>query len=161
MAEDQEAPKTLASPLDVETSLLRTLTETESQYVAALLLRAENLIKIRIPELLERAAEDPGFRAIVIVVEAEAVSRVFRNKDAIRQESEGNYSYTVNYEVASGFLDILDREWDRLGMGVGFGSILPATDGYLSGRFGGRPDLWFQGGWPAHNDFSHGGEFTL
>lgn len=152
---------TLASPADVELSLLRTLTATEREYVAALLRRAEALLRVRIPDLVEKAEADAGYREIVVAIEAEAVARVFRNPSAIRQEAEGNYSYTVNFEVASGLLDILDREWDRLGMGVGFGSIRPATDAYLASRGGVRPDLWFQAGWPAHNDFSVGGEFRL
>lgn len=151
----------VADRSDVETSLMRSLSESEGAYVDALLARAETLLLVRIPTLLERVEAEPQFRKLVVMVEAEAVARVFRNPSAYRQESEGNYSYSLNYEVASGLLDILDREWSRLGVGGGFRAIAPRTDGYLATRGGGRPDLWFQYGWPAYDDHSCGGEFRL
>lgn len=151
----------VAQIIDVEASLMRALTESESQYVAVLLERAESLLLVRISDLLARVEKEPNFKAIVVMVEAEAVARVFRNPSAYRQETEGNYSYTLNFDVASGLLDILAREWERLGAKVGFGSIAPGLDGYLSTRRGGRPDLHFQYEWPAHDDFSDGGEFVL
>ena len=150
----------LAEPGDVETSLMRNLTESEAGYVSKMLDRAETLLVSRIPDLLEHAAAEPNFRALVVATESEAVARVFRNPSAYRQESEGNYSYQLNFEVASGLLDILEREWERLGATPGIVSIGPAVDGYARARFGGqRPDLWFQHGWPAYNDHSNGGGF--
>jgi hypothetical protein len=138
----------IATPLDVQTSLMRTLTASESQYVEDLLARAEALLLVRIPTLAQRADTEPNFKAIVVMVEAEAVARVFRNPSAYRQESEGNYSYALNFEVASGLLDILGKEWERLGATVAFGSIGPATDGYLATRNKGIfPELLFQEGW--------------
>lgn len=127
----------LANPKDVETSLMRTLKESESQYVASLLDRAETLLLSRLPDLLTRAASDQQFKALVVLTEAETVARVFRNPSAYRQESEGNYSYSLNFEVASGLLDILDREWERLGAGPSLISIAPKVDGYAAKRFGG------------------------
>jgi hypothetical protein len=145
----------IAQPMDVETSLLRELTQAESQYVEALLERAQNQILTRLPDLKERAAASPAYKDLVAAVEGEAVARVFRNPDAIRQESEGNYSYTINFQVASGLLDILPAEWEQLGVSP-WGSILPATDGYLATRFRNKPppSHHFQYGWGGGDQLS-------
>lgn len=124
----------IATPADVETSLLRPLLQREQEYAPALLERAEGILLSRIHNLLDRAERDTTFHDLVAATEAEAVARVLRNPQAIRQESEGNYSYTINYQVASGLLDILDEEWQRLGAIRSVGSIAPITDGYLRSR---------------------------
>lgn len=149
----------VASVKDVETSLMRPLSETENEYVEALLERAENLLKVRIPDLVDRVTSDTQFRALVVQVEAESLARVFRAGDAgagiYSSESEDGYSYSLNFKVASGLLDILPEEWARLLGSGGFRSVTPATDGYAASRYGRiRPDLWFQYRWPANNDFS-------
>lgn len=149
----------VASVKDVETSLMRPLTETESEYAEALLARAENLLSVRIPNLVDRAGADPQFHALVAQVEAESLARVFRAGEAgagiYSSESEDGYSYSLNFKVASGLLDILPEEWARLLGSGGFRSVTPATDGYAASRYGRiRPDLWFQYGWPAYDDFS-------
>lgn len=142
----------LAVQTDVETSLLRTLTTAESQYVAALLERAEGILRARIPDLDTRAASNTSYLALVVGIEAEAVARVFRNPEGFRQESEGNYMYTVNAAVSSGLLDVLEAEWGRLGVGSVY-SIAPKADGYAGARYASsRPDLAFQFGWPAVGD---------
>lgn len=123
----------LAQISDVEASLLRSLTTPESQHVGALLERAERILTTRIPDLLDQATADASFRDLVVAVESEAVARVFRNPEGLRQESEGNYMYTVNAAVASGLLTILRDEWQRLGVSP-IGSIAPATDGYARAR---------------------------
>lgn len=139
----------IATQADVETSLMRSLTETEEQYVDALLDRAERLLRARIPDLLERAATDENFRLVVADIEAEAVARVLRAPDngIMRQETEGNYTYSLNLQVASGLLDILAGDWAKLGIGQ-VRSVPVETDGYLAGR-GARvpPHLRFQFGW--------------
>lgn len=140
----------LAAPENVETSLMRPLTETEMQYVGDLLDRAERLLTARIPDLLARAAADEAFRLTVIDIEAEAVARVLRAPDngIYRQESEGNYTYSLNLQVASGLLSILGTDWERLGLGS-WASVQPATDGYAQARYGASvpPHLQFQYGW--------------
>lgn len=125
----------LAVPEDVETSLMRDLTQTEQKYVQALLERAENLLLVRINDLNERSKHDTAFRDLAAATEGEAVARVFRNPAALQQESEGNYSYSVNFQVASGLLDILDAEWERLGENKTVGSIAPIVDGYAAARW--------------------------
>lgn len=144
----------IAQQMDVETSLLRELSQAESQYVEALLERAENQLLTRLPNLKDRTAASPAYKDLVATVEAEAVARVFRNPEAIRQESEGNYSYTINFQVASGLLDILPAEWEKLGVSP-WGSILPATDGYLANRFRKPPPSHhFQYGWGGGDQLS-------
>lgn len=128
---------TIAEPTDIEVSLHRALHDAETKYASALLERVESFIRVRIPDVVTKAATDANFRQIVVSVESEAVARVYRNPSAVRSETEGNYSYQVNYQVASGLLDILDSEWERLGIGSGAGAIAPGTDGYIATR---RPD---------------------
>ena len=146
----------IAKPTDVETAMLRELTEAESQYAGDLLDRAERLLLPRIPDLVARAEEDKTFSALVADIESEAVARVLRapGNGVIRQEAEGNYSYSINLRVASGLLEILADEWARLGVST-WRSIAPETDGYAQGRYGSiPPHLWFQYGWPARNQMS-------
>lgn len=138
----------LAVQADVEASLLRTLTTQESQHVDALLERVEGILKTRIPDLLDRAAANEDFKALVVAVESEAVARVFRNPEGLRQESEGNYMYTVNAAVSSGLLGILNDEWLRLGVSP-FSSVPMETDGYARARYSYDPSLQFQWGWPG------------
>lgn len=143
----------LAIAQDLETSLRRELEPSERQYVGPLLERAETLIKVRIPKLDELACSSPTFRALVIQVEAEAVARVLRaeNSGTYLTETEDGYSYRLNLKVASGLLDILPEEWNRLLGTGGFRSVAPRMGGYAAARAqeGLRPDLLFQFGWPA------------
>ncbi|WP_237211819.1 Gp19/Gp15/Gp42 family protein [Rothia nasimurium] len=142
----------VATAKDVEVSLMRELTASETEYVGELLNRAEAMIRQRIPTL-SQCAEKTEFTEILIAVEAESVARVFRNPSAYQQETLGSYSYSLNYRVASGLLDILEDEWKRLGI-TSWATVAPETDGYARARYGGRPDLQFQFGWPAQNHIS-------
>ncbi|MBF0809185.1 hypothetical protein E4U03_11300 [Rothia nasimurium] len=142
----------IATAQDVETSLMRSLHESEAQYVEKLLNRAENLIKVRIPKLAELCNASPSFMDLLTQVEAEAVARIFRaeNSGIYTSESEDGYSYRLNLKVASGLLDILPEEWARLMGTGGFRSVAPVSDGYARARLRGqRPDLNFQFGWPG------------
>lgn len=146
----------IASSANVEAAMQRELTTAEKQYVDGLLLRAERILVSRLPDLRERAEEDPTFSALVADIESEAVARVLRapGNGIIRQEAEGNYSYSINLRVASGLLEILPDEWARLGVSR-WRSVAPETDGYAAGRYGAiPPHWWFQYGWPARNQMS-------
>lgn len=142
----------LATVEDLEVSLMRSLTDEELKYAPALLDRAERLLLSRDRDLLRRAAaEQPcavGLRNLIADVEAEMVARVLRAPGGgiYRQESEGNYSYSANLQVASGLLDVLDSELEKLGIG-GVRTVMPATDAYLRSRRDGRPDLAYQYDW--------------
>lgn len=144
---------------DVETSLMRPLNPQESEYVGRLLARAETLLRVRIPDVAERACDDYQFRELVAQIEAEAVARVFRAGESgsgiYSSESEDGYSYRLNFKVASGLLDILPEEWGRLFGSGGFKSVAPETDGYVLGRKSFvPPHLHFQFGWGGGDQLS-------
>ena len=147
----------LAQPEDVAVSLVRSLTPSEQEYAPKLIERAQSLIEERVPslsQLTEVGGEnyDPSFVARAKHIIADSVARVFRNPEAYRQETEGNYSYTLDREAASGLLSISDSEWERLGVVVGdeYGTMSVGYDAYAKSRYGSdRPDLVFQYGWPG------------
>ena len=95
-------------------------------------------------------------------IEAEAVARVLRADDGgiYRSETEDGYSYQLNYMVASGLLDILEKDWKNLAQATGSGrfrTVAPATDGYAAARYSGRAAAgpWqFQYGWPGQDSIS-------
>lgn len=81
---------------------------------------AERLIKHRIKDLDARLLLDPAEANYLdidtlIQVEAEMVLRLIRNPEGYSQESDGNYSYAIYQQVASGKLEVTDSEWDLLG----------------------------------------------
>lgn len=145
-----EVPAALATTSELESALMRPLTDAEAQYAATFLRRAESLILVRLPDLRTRATGNADFAFLVAGIEAEMVARVFRNPEGLRREEQGNYSYQVDVAVASGRLSVLPDEWNALGVGNVIGSIAGAMDGYAAARYGNaRPDLAFQYGWPA------------
>lgn len=144
----------LPSAQEIAERLGRTLDEQEAKLVAVLAADALRLIKAKIPSFTERIASgvlDPDSVKMVI---ANAIVRVLKNPDGYRSESMGGMSYTIDTRAAAGFLTILGDEWSFLGVGQSAGFVAPNTDGYAEARFGVRPDLWFQWGWPAYNDLS-------
>ncbi|WP_459963619.1 Gp19/Gp15/Gp42 family protein [Nocardia sp. IFM 10818] len=106
----------MAAPPDVASRLGRELTPEETTQVATLLADAELLIRARIKNLDELITSGAVDRAIVVMVEANAVMRVIRNPEGFKSEVDGNYSYEFAASVASGRLEILDYEWSLLGV---------------------------------------------
>ncbi|MDV6975333.1 Gp19/Gp15/Gp42 family protein [Mycobacterium intracellulare] len=49
-------------------------------------------------------------------VEAEAVLRLVRNPDGYLSETDGNYTYMLQNDLATGKLEILAEEWEILGV---------------------------------------------
>ncbi|WP_378144811.1 Gp19/Gp15/Gp42 family protein [Cnuibacter sp. UC19_7] len=145
---------TIAAKTDVQVSLLRALTPVEDEYADRLLRRVEVMLLVQIPDLNDQVEKDDTLRELVTAIEAEAVARVYRNPTALKQEADGSYSYSINTLVASGLLDVLASDWARLGYGnTGISSSAGAIDGYAKARYNGRPDLWFQSGWPGGRTF--------
>lgn len=152
---------TIASVEDVKSALRRDFRGDEESHVSSLLAKAENLIRIRYRRLDELTLDEVVFD-LVRDIEAEAVARVLRADDGgiYRSETEDGYSYQLNYMVASGLLDILEKDWKNLAQATGSGryrTVAPATDGYAAARYGGRTvaDPWqFQYGWPGQDSFS-------
>lgn len=115
----------IATVDDVQDRLDRELTDDEKRLAATLLEDVEAIIRSRVRNLLRRAAADESYRQIVVMVEANAVLRVLRNPEGYRQETEGNYSYSLNAAVASGHLFVLGSEWELLGANRGAFTITP------------------------------------
>lgn len=116
---------TYATVEDVETRLGRTLDDAETAQATALLADVEAIIKTRIPDLDEQITEETLAVELVVMVEANAVLRVIRNPSGYRQESDGDYSYSVDTRAAGGYLTILDSEWSLLGVTAGAFTITP------------------------------------
>ena len=156
---------TIASVEDVKSALRRDFRGDEESHVSSLLEKAENLIRVRYRRLDELTLDEVVFD-LVRNIEAEAVARVLRADDGgiYRSETEDGYSYQLNYMVASGLLDILEKDWKNLAQATGSGryrTVAPATDGYAAARYRGwgpnislPPDRQFQYGWPAQDSFS-------
>lgn len=114
-----------ATPQDVEVRLGRTLEEAEAASVAQRLEDAELLIRTRITDLDSKVAAGTILADAVVLVECEMVLRLIRNPEGYTQESDGNYSYSINAEVSSGKLSILGNEWSLLGIRGGVYTIAP------------------------------------
>lgn len=152
---------TIASVEDVKSALRRDFRGDEESHVSSLLAKAENLIRVRYRRLDELTLDEVVFD-LVRNIEAEAVARVLRADDGgiYRSETEDGYSYQLNYMVASGLLDILEKDWQNLARATGTGrfrTVAPATDGYAAARYSGRAAAgpWqFQYGWPGQDSIS-------
>ena len=156
---------TIASAEDVKSALRRDFRGDEESHVSSLLAKAENLIRVRYRRLDELTLDEIVFD-LVRNIEAEAVARVLRADDGgiYKSETEDGYSYQLNYMVASGLLDILEKDWQNLARATGSGrfrTVAPATDGYAAARYRGwgpnislPPDRQFQYGWPTQDSFS-------
>lgn len=91
---------------------------------------AELLIKSKIKDLEDRLllpSTDDNYldEDVLIMVEAEMVLRLIRNPEGYSQESDGNYSYAIYQQVASGKLEVTDDEWDLLGVSTGMWTLAP------------------------------------
>lgn len=129
---------------DVQARLGRPLTSEERELAVTLLDDVEAMLRARIPDLDERVEVNENYRALVVMVEANAVLRVLKNPEGYRQESEGNYSYSLNVAAAAGYLLVLDWEWRMLGASRGAWTITPAVR-----RRWCPPDPWTPGEcWP-------------
>lgn len=152
---------TIASVEDVKSALRRDFRGDEESHVSSLLEKAENLIRVRYRRLDELTLDEVVFD-LVRNIEAEAVARVLRADDGgiYRSETEDGYSYQLNFMVASGLLDILEKDWKNLAQATGTGryrTVAPATDGYAAERYSGHVAAgpWqFQYGWPGQDSIS-------
>lgn len=108
-----------AAPSDVSARLGRPLTEEEATQVEALLDDAEIEIKHKIRDLADRAEDDPAYLQKVVRVEASAVARLMRNPDGYVAETDGNYSYQLNWRLTTGQIEITPGEWRLLGVSGG------------------------------------------
>lgn len=127
-----------ATPADVEARLGRTLDSSESQIVTTRLNDIELMIRHRIPDLDTKVSTGVIDPALVVMVECDAILRLVRNPEGFTAETDGNYSYQISAEVASGKLDILSGEWALLGIRNGAFTIRPS----LAPLYGNCPYPW-------------------
>jgi hypothetical protein len=107
---------TYAQAADVQAVFGRALTAEETALVDRRLAQVERMILRRISDLAAQIDAGDLDEADVIDIEAEAVLRLVRNPEGYASESDGTYSYQFNRETASGRLEILPEEWNRLGL---------------------------------------------
>lgn len=117
-----------ATPDDVADRLGRDLDDSEIRLVQTRLEDVELLIKSRVSDLDSKVASGEIDLDLVVMIEAEAILRLIRNPEGYTSETDGNYSYQISKDVASGRLSLLDNEWWRLGVGRGIYSIAPHLD---------------------------------
>lgn len=104
---------------DVQSRLGRPLTADEQTQADTLLDDVELEILARIPDLHEKVLSGDISEDVVIRVEASAVKRVMQNPDGYTSETDGDYTYQLNYQFSTGELTITDKEWALLGVGSG------------------------------------------
>jgi hypothetical protein len=114
-----------ATTTDVEVSLGRSLTAEEATRASGLLGRIEARITHRIPDLAAQITATPTLRNLVVEVEADAVARVLRNPEGFLQEQDGDYLYIRDRSLSSGYLDLTEQEWTRLGVSSGAFTVRP------------------------------------
>jgi len=134
-----------ATPEDIEQRLGRELDVSEATIVAARLDDVEELIFQRIPDLTQKVIDGKLRERLIVMVECEAVMRMIRNPDGYTQETDGNYSYTIDARVASGRLTILPEEWAMLGVSRSILLISP-TIKYPAGMWKRNPNYAFESG---------------
>ena len=105
-----------ASASDVTARWARTPTDEENTLINVRLEDAERLIRRRIPDLDDKVYSGSILEEDVIQVEAEAVLRLVRNPEGFMSESDGNYTYMLRNDIATGRLEILAEEWEILGI---------------------------------------------
>lgn len=102
----------------------RPLTDAEATIADTLLGDVWRMIVRRIDDVDTRMAEattGADYTADVVMVQANAVMRVLKNPDGLRQESIDDYSWTRDRAISSGALHITDDEWLLLGATGGTG----------------------------------------
>lgn len=100
---------------DVVDRLGRDLDGNETTLVNARLDDIELVIKARIPDLDTRAL-DAEYMLRLVMVESDAVVRYVRNPTGIVGESDGSYSYRLNWSNVSGGIGVEPHEWRLLGV---------------------------------------------
>jgi hypothetical protein len=110
---------------DVEARYGQALVGPEIIQVPIWLNSIERRLRKRIRDFDNRVNLDPDYKLDVIDVECSAIIRILKNPEGFKSESEGTYAYSIDSRVASGFMLILDEEWDQLGVNSGAFTINP------------------------------------
>lgn len=105
-----------ASADDVAVRWGRTLAPEESALVRVRLDDVERMLRRRIPDMDDKVAAGDLDVEDIVQVEADAVLRLARNPEGYLSETDGNYTYQLQKDLASGRLQITDEEWEILGV---------------------------------------------
>jgi len=100
---------------DVAVRWSRELSCEDIKLVEVRLEDVERLIRRRIPDLEERIAAGEVDVEDIVQVEADAVLRLARNPEGYVSETDGNYTYTLSKDLATGTLSVTSAEWTILG----------------------------------------------
>ncbi|AOT25471.1 head-tail adaptor Ad1 [Mycobacterium phage BabyRay] len=106
----------IATAQDVENRWVRELSEEETTLVNTRLADAERMIRRRIKDLDDKITAGDIDPEDVKQVEADMVLRLLRNPEGFTQETDGNYTYMLHQQLASGRLEVTDDEWETLGI---------------------------------------------
>lgn len=106
----------IASAQDVQDRWVSELSDDETRLVNARLEDVERMIRKRIPDLDAKVSDGDIDVDDVKQVEADAVLRLLRNPEGYLQENDGQYSYMLARDLASGKVEILPEEWELLGI---------------------------------------------
>jgi hypothetical protein len=136
-----------ATAADVELRWGRVPTDAETTLIETRLDDVERMIYRRLPDLDQWILDGQVDAADVVQVEAEVVLRLVRNPEGYLSETDGNYSYQMQRELASGRLSILPEEWEMLGLRRNGMSIL-IPEPQVPRGIGYNPDVWRFGIWP-------------
>jgi hypothetical protein len=105
-----------ASVDDVAVRWSRDLSCEERELVSVRLEDVERLIRRRVPTLDDRLAAGSIDVEDLIQVEADAVLRLCRNPEGYVSETDGNYTYQLSKDLATGKLSLTSDEWAMLGV---------------------------------------------
>lgn len=105
-----------ASVSDVTARWARTPSDEESSLIDVRLEDVERLIRRTITDLDDQISDGDIDEDDVIQVEADAVLRLVRNPEGYLSESDGDYTYMMRQDIATGRLEILPEEWAILGV---------------------------------------------
>ena len=115
-----------ATAEDIESRLGRNLDDSETMIAEQRLEDAELIILGRIPDLHTKVAAGTVSADVVAMVEADAVIRILRNPEGIVGETDGNYSYQLNWATVTGALSFTTEEWRLLGFTRNAFTIAPS-----------------------------------
>lgn len=115
---------TYAEATDVTKRWARTPAPEEISLIEIRLADVERMIRRRIPDLDDKIDSGELDVEDLKQVEADAVLRLVRNPEGYLSETDGNYTYMLQQDMALGRLEILPEEWEILGIRRGRMSVL-------------------------------------
>lgn len=104
-----------AEVTDVTVRWARTPTAEETALIETRLEDVERMISRRV-DIGAALGLGTFLEEDIIQIEADAVLRLIRNPEGYLSESDGDYTYMLRQDLASGRLEIFPDEWEVLGL---------------------------------------------